>query len=350
MPIIAAIPDEERQLMRKEAQQTYDKNHARRLIAMLMLHQGMTVTDVARLLCAARSSVGRWINWFTLHGVEGLKSLRPGRAPRWPVADILQLLPLLVQRSPKDFGWLRSRWSTELLVLVINRLFDVTLHRSTLHRSTLHRYLRQADMVWRRAAPTLKIKDPHYEEKRLVIDQALAQEQTAHPVFYQDEVDIDLNPKIGADWMPKGQQKRIATPGQNQKHYLAGALHSGTGRVHYVSGSSKSSDLFISLLETLRRTYRRAKTITLVADNYIIHKSRKVERWLEENPKFRLLFLPMYSPWLNPIERQWLSLHETITRNHQCRYMWQLLKQVAQFMNAASLFPGNQQGLAKVER
>ncbi|HAK7387864.1 TPA: IS630 family transposase [Salmonella enterica] len=345
MPIIAAIPDEERQLMRKEAQQTYDKNHARRLIAMLMLHQGMTVTDVARLLCAARSSVGRWINWFTLHGVEGLKSLRPGRAPRWPVADILQLLPLLVQRSPKDFGWLRSRWSTELLVLVINRLFDVTLHRSTLHR-----YLRQADMVWRRAAPTLKIKDPHYEEKRLVIDQALAQEQTAHPVFYQDEVDIDLNPKIGADWMPKGQQKRIATPGQNQKHYLAGALHSGTGRVHYISGSSKSSDLFISLLETLRRTYRRAKTITLVADNYIIHKSRKVERWLEENPKFRLLFLPMYSPWLNPIERQWLSLHETITRNHQCRYMWQLLKQVAQFMNAASLFPGNQQGLAKVER
>ncbi|EAV0844563.1 IS630 family transposase [Salmonella enterica] len=345
MPIIAAIPDEERQLMRKEAQQTYDKNHARRLISMLMLHQGMTVTDVARLLCAARSSVGRWINWFTLHGVEGLKSLRPGRAPRWPVADILQLLPLLVQRSPKDFGWLRSRWSTELLVLVINRLFDVTLHRSTLHR-----YLRQADMVWRRAAPTLKIKDPHYEEKRLVIDQALAQEQTAHPVFYQDEVDIDLNPKIGADWMPKGQQKRIATPGQNQKHYLAGALHSGTGRVHYVSGSSKSSDLFISLLETLRRTYRRAKTITLVADNYIIHKSRKVERWLEENPKFRLLFLPMYSPWLNPIERQWLSLHETITRNHQCRYMWQLLKQVAQFMNAASLFPGNQQGLAKVER
>ncbi|EKR0905730.1 IS630 family transposase [Salmonella enterica] len=345
MPIIAAIPDEERQLMRKEAQQTHDQNHARRLIAMLMLHQGMTVTDVARLLCAARSSVGRWINWFTLHGVEGLKSLRPGRAPRWPVADILQLLPLLVQRSPKDFGWLRSRWSTELLALVINRLFDVTLHRSTLHR-----YLRQADMVWRRAAPTLKIKDPHYEEKRLVIDQALAQEQTAHPVFYQDEVDIDLNPKIGADWMPKGQQKRIATPGQNQKHYLAGALHSGTGRVHYVSGSSKSSDLFISLLETLRRTYRRAKTITLVADNYIIHKSRKVERWLEENPKFRLLFLPMYSPWLNPIERLWLSLHETITRNHQCRYMWQLLKQVAQFMNAASLFPGNQQGLAKVER
>ena len=345
MPIIAAISDEERQQMRKEAQLTRDKNYARRLMAMLMLHRGMTVTEVARLLCAARSSIGRWINWFSLHGLEGLKSLRPGRMPHWPVADICQALPLLVQRSPKDFGWLRSRWSTELLALVVNRIFGAILHRATLHR-----YLKQADIVWRRAAPTLKIKDPHYEQKRLVIEQALAQEQMDHPVFYQDEVDIDLNPKIGADWMPKGQQKRIATPGQNQKHYLAGALHSGTGRVHYVRGSSKSSDLFINLLEKLRRTYRRAKTITLVVDNYIIHKSRKVERWLEKNTKFRLLYLPTYSPWLNPIERLWLSLHETITRNHQCRYMWQLLEQVNQFMKAVSPFPGNQHGLAKVER
>jgi len=35
------------------------------------------------------------------------------------------------------------------------------------------------------------------------------------PVFYQDEVNIDLNPKIGANWMPKGKQKRMTTQGQN---------------------------------------------------------------------------------------------------------------------------------------
>lgn len=41
MQFIAPIPDEERRLMRKEAQQIRDKNHARRLITILMLHQGM---------------------------------------------------------------------------------------------------------------------------------------------------------------------------------------------------------------------------------------------------------------------------------------------------------------------
>jgi putative transposase len=129
MPIIAAISDEERISMRKEAQQTRDKNYARHLIPMLMLHQGMTVTEVAKMLCAARSFVGRWINWLTLHGAEGLKSLRPGRAARWAVREILHILPLLVRRSSQDFGWLRSRWSTELLTLIVNRLFNVTRKR-----------------------------------------------------------------------------------------------------------------------------------------------------------------------------------------------------------------------------
>lgn len=82
MPIIVAISDEERRLMHKEAQQTRDKYHSRRFIAILMLHRGMTVSDVTRLLCAARSYVGRWINWFTLQGVEGLKSIKPRLAPR----------------------------------------------------------------------------------------------------------------------------------------------------------------------------------------------------------------------------------------------------------------------------
>lgn len=74
-----------------------------------------------------------------------------------------------------------------------------------------------------------------------------------------------------------------------KKYYLAGALHSRTGKVSYVSGNSKSSALFISLRNRLKATYRRGKTITLIVDNYIIHKSRETQRWLKENPKFRVI-------------------------------------------------------------
>ncbi|MGB2517587.1 IS630 family transposase, partial [Shewanella algae] len=100
--------------------------------------------------------------------------------------------------------------------------------------------------------------------------------------------------------------KRVVTPGNNRKHYLAGTLHTKTGKVLYVSSASKASELFIAVLEKLKRHYRKAKPITLILDNYIIHKSRKTLAWLKSNPKFRLLFQPVYSPWVNKIERLWL--------------------------------------------
>jgi transposase len=161
-----------------------------------------------------------------------------------------------------------------------------------------------------------------------------------NPVFYEDEVDIHLNPETGADWQLRGQQKRVVTPGQHEKYCLAGALHSGTGKVCYVGGNSKGSSLLIRRLKHLKATYRRAKTITLIVDNDIIHKSRETLRWLKATPKFRVIYQPVYSPWVNHVERLWQALHETITRNHQCRSMWQLLKKVRHFMETVSPFPG----------
>ncbi|MEB5958185.1 IS630 family transposase [Escherichia coli] len=343
MPIIAPIPRNERRPMRKTIHKTRDKNHARRLNAMLMLHDGNRVSHVARTLCCARSSIGRWINWLTQYGLEGLKSLPSGRQRRWPFEQICALLCQLVQRTPGDFGYQRSRWSTELLAIKIREITGCQLHASTVRR-----WLPAAGLVWRRAAPTLRIRDPHKEDKMAAIHEALQKCSVDHPVFYEDEVDIHLNPKIGADWQVRGQQKRVVTPGQNEKYYLAGALHSGTGKVSYVGGSSKSSALFMRLLEHLKATYRRAKTITLIVDNYIIHKSQQTLKWLKQNPKFRVIYQPRYSPWVNHVERLWQALHDTITRNHQCRAMWQLLKKVRHFMDTVSPFPGGKHGQTKV--
>ncbi len=71
------------------------------------------------------------------------------------------------------------------------------------------------------------------------IHNVLDEYSAEHPVFYEDEVDIHLNPKIGADWQVRGQQKRVVTPGQNEKYYLAGVLHNGTDKVSYVGGNIK---------------------------------------------------------------------------------------------------------------
>ncbi|ATD37668.1 hypothetical protein BHG40_06680 [Aeromonas salmonicida subsp. masoucida] len=76
-----------------------------------------------------------------------------------------------------------------------------------------------------------------------------------------------------------------------------------------------------------------------------LHRFRKQR---QKNPKFCLVFQPVYSPWVNHIERLWHKLHETITRNHQCRGMANLLARVKYFMDTVSPFPGNGYGTAKV--
>ena len=204
----------------------------------------------------------------------------------------------LVSQLPSVYGIGRSRWTSEVLAAQI----DAALSKP-IHASTVRRLLPRLGVVWNRAKPTLCIKDPHKARKMRAIEQALANADSERPVFYVDEADVDLNPRIGYAWISKGQQTAIPTPGKNQKRYLAGALNSQTSHVLWVEDEKRNSFLFIRLLARLRKTYRRAKEIVLIVDNYVIHKSHITYCFLKHNPKFTLLFQPVYHPRVSVIER-----------------------------------------------
>jgi len=140
---------------------------------------------------------------------------------------------------------------------------------------------------------------------------------------------------------------RWPLPGRTAKNYIAGTLHAHSGSVVCVEHERKNSLLFIHLLYQLKRTYRRARRIVLIVDNYAIHKSRVTRRWLARNPKFELVFKPAYCPWVNVIERLWKALHDTVTRNHQHITMESLMRDVWTFIRAAQPLPGSHHALAK---
>ena len=202
--MMLTLPDRsERRRIIHLIHRTKDKEHCRRLNAILLLADGHSVSAVSRLTAAARSSINRWVNWYTECGLEGLESEPRGRKAVLPFTQIAGLLWLLVQLSPQDLGYQRSRWSSELMALELKRRWQLSLNASTIRR-----WLPRLRIVWRRAAPTLRIRDPHKEAKMKEINEALARCSVDHPVFYEDEVDIHLNPKLGADWMLRGKQKK----------------------------------------------------------------------------------------------------------------------------------------------
>jgi hypothetical protein len=75
----------------------------------------------------------------------------------------------------------------------------------------------------------------------------------------QQRANIHLNPKIGPDWMVRGQQKQVVAPGKNEKRYRAGAQDTRIGEVVWVEGERKTSLLFICLFWNLVQRYPDAR-------------------------------------------------------------------------------------------
>ena len=338
---IQRMPRPIRRRLKRAVQGSRDRDHVRRAMALLHLFKGHTVSATARLVCAARSTVQRWRELYLEYGEAGLVPQSRGRE-RWTVTDEVESkINELLGCSPSDYGYLRTDWSSELLALEVSRQLQCSIHSSTVRR-----LLPRLGFVWRRARPVLVRRDPSKNRKMRAIDRALRRRRHC-PTFYLDEADIDFNPRIGACWRQRARQVGVATPGQNQKHYIAGALNAHTGKLVWVEHRAKNTTLFVKLLEKLRATYRGAKRIQLILDNYIIHKSEMARRWLSANPKFRLFFQPTYSPWVNQIERLWKTMHDTITRNHRCKTFTELAARIIRFFDVVQPFPGNQHALAE---
>ena len=114
--------------------------------------------------------------------------------------------------------------------------------------------------------------------------------------FFQDETKLETNPKVDFCWMRRGKQKPLRTPGTNRKVWISGALNFATGRLHWVSGERRNDELFVRLLEKLRRTYRCHKELHLATDNDASHTSKRVKDYVEDSGgRVRLHPLPSWS-------------------------------------------------------
>jgi hypothetical protein len=108
----------------------------------------------------------------------------------------------------------------------------------------VRRWLHEIGWVWKRAKLVAKDDDPRRIERLARIRFCYERLQAHEVMVFADELDIHLLPKVGAAWMPQSTQAKIMTPGTNEKHYLAGALHLATGMMLYCLITRKNNSLF----------------------------------------------------------------------------------------------------------
>lgn len=296
---------------------------ALRFQAVARLGAGRSSPQVAAELDIAPSTVIGAAHRFVAEGVDGLYDRRSANGARKADDKFDRALIKLLRRSPPDFGWQRPTWTRELLCWQMQSDGFPSIAVCTMGRALSRIGARLGN-----AKPIVLCPWPRERKQRVLaaIRRLEARASADEPVLYADEVDIDLNPRIGRDWMLRGHQRRIVTPGKNEKFYLAGALDVRTGRLHTTGAARKNSSLFCQLLWLLAGRYRRARRIHLVVDNYGIHSAKRtVEVLATLGERVVLHFLPPYCPDHNRIERVWQDLHANVTRNHRCKTMVQLL-------------------------
>lgn len=343
--MVLDMPVEHYHTLRAEADAATDPRRQRRALALVRIHEGWMPTVLAKILGCPRPWLYALANRYADRGLDVLDDGRCTRKPIKVTAEFMAEATALLKTRPPEHGWIRSTWSCELLSFQLQQKTGIRIHPAHLSR-----LLRRAGMAWNRTRPTVRPVDLDEAIERLKELVKLVESLGPDEVLVcEDEVDIHHNPKPGFMWMPKGHQIEVMTPGTNRKRYLAGSVNMRTGELVWVEAERKNSDLFIDWLKAIDAAHPDAKTINVVLDNYGIHRSKRTMAALAElGDRIRLHFLPPYNPQCNWMEQVWLHLHATVTRNHQCRTMDDLMDRVRTYMRAASPFPGSKPCLARL--
>ncbi len=114
-------------------------------------------------------------------------------------------------------------------------------------------------------------------------------------------------------WSGRGQQIQIPTHGQDERAYGIGAVNYHTGETVMITREHKCKVDIADLLRALLAQHETG-TVYLTWDNATTHFGGDIEVVLKEaNGRLVLLYLPTYSPWLNPIEMLWRSMRYNVT-------------------------------------
>ena len=297
----------------------------RRAQILLASAEGQRPSQIAARVGCSVGTVRNTIHAFEKEGAGCLGEKKRGPKDAQPILDEAKADPLkgILHQSPRRFGKARSTWTLDLLA-------DVAFEQELTPRRLSHEAVRQAvkRLGTGGSGPSSGSPAPTRRTREKKARDRLIRLAAAHPDWvlgYQDEMLVE---SAGA--------ARRCTPGPPRTEPLRlveqtvpkadpdpkalscyGLLRADTGgmMLRFVSGrpvSQVTEDYLAWVCERLRAEGKKA--LLLVWDNAAWHVSKRVRAWIKaHNRKARAeggvrivaCFLPVKSPWLNPIEPKW---------------------------------------------
>ena len=151
----------------------------------------------------------------------------------------------------------------------------------------------------------------------------------ATKVLFFDEARFGTHTKIGYGWYPKGTRPRTTVKIGYENFYLYGCVDYQTGD-HFSLLLPHVSTICMNLyLEHLSKQWPDER-MAIIMDQAGWHCSKT----LIIPPNIIPIYLPPYSPELNPIERLWLHIKKSVLNNKVYIDLKDLEKALCQFINS----------------
>jgi transposase len=278
---------------------------ARRANALVLLDDGLSCEQVAKVLLLDDDTVRRWHSAFAEGGRKALLRFETGgSACNLSQAQQEKLVAWVRATSPRSTREVGAWITSELDVEYDSRSGLVAL----LHRVGLE--YRKPEVIPR-----------HLDEnkQRAFIDfyeKLMNSLSTDEIVVFADAVHPTHAARAAGCWAAKDETLAIEQTTGRQRLNIHGAIDLETGQTRMIEAEVIDAATTIKLLVSLETFYSTAALIHVFLDNARYHHAKIVREWLSQpERRIALHFVPSYCPHLNPIERLWALMHGHLTHN-----------------------------------
>ncbi len=276
------------------------QEHLRQLAVRAVL-DGKKQKAVAQLFAVTPQTISKWVKAYRLGGQVALKSKQKGRPQGgklkpWQAAQIAKTV---IDHHPEQLKLPFYLWTREAVALLIKRRFGIQLSVWTVGR-----YLKRWGFTPQKPARRAWEQNPEqvrqWLEKEYPQIRRQAQKEKAQ-IFWGDEMGLRSDHAVGRSYGLKGQTPVILATGQRFSCNMISAI-TNQGRLNFMVFKERfTAQVFIEFLRRLLR--QNDRRLYLIIDRHPVHRSHKVKDWVEEHEeRLRLIFLPSYSPEINPDE------------------------------------------------
>jgi transposase len=259
----------------------------------------------------------KWINRFNQCGVDGLiVKKRPGRMAIINNEQAGELTQLIDEPQQAQ----RSFWTAKAFHGYISDQYQIQCSYETVVR------------FFHKQGYALKTPQPWPDKQDAQLREAFLQklEQLFNrpdvEIWFADESGFEGDPRPRKRWDKKGRKTRVTRNGGHLRMNVIGMVCPRNGEFFAIEASHSDAVTYQAFLDEADKSISFQRTINiLIMDNASWHK-RKTTNWHNWQP----MYLPPYSPDLNPIERIWLTMKARWFNNHVCKNEEKLLERLDQ--------------------